>query len=252
MCGAVISYTLCSEKGIWLFHDSVFLLIGDTLGDDMKRNPISEDHNINLGFGSGFPGSRFRISIRLLFHRFWWCDFRYELKYAWQRAICGYDDSLTWSLGENIKKYIIIGLQSLAENHMGVPDFDSKGGYKIYANLSSVEANALTESRSSEWKSLLKDLADKFYESLKYEDSKYELNQFEDEWHASFETIFIKEAGSNYYTMKTVPATGYSQQQYESLNALCKKREAEISDYKTDKEKEAMARLTEILPYLWD
>jgi len=218
----------------------------------MKSKPINKYHNINIGFGSGFPGSRFRISLKLLFHRFWWRDFRYELKCAWQRAIRGYDNSLTWSLNENIKQYIIIGLQTLAENHMGVPDFDLKGGYEIYANLSSEEADALTESRSRAWKSLLNDLADKFYESLEHEDSNYEKNQYEEDWHNSFKTEFVKEDGGKYYSMKDVPANGYTQEQYESLKELYRKREEEIHNYKMKNEKEAMIKLTEILPYLWD
>ncbi|MCL2821062.1 MAG: hypothetical protein FWD38_09625 [Oscillospiraceae bacterium] len=218
----------------------------------MKSKLVNKYKNINIGFGSGFPGSRFKISFRLIFHRFWWRDLRYELIYAWQRAVRGYDNSLTWSLDENIKKYIIIGLLSLAESHMGVPNFDYRGGYEVYANLSSEEADALTESRSKEWKLLLIDLADKFYESLKHEDSQYELNQHEDDWHNSFTTEFIKEADSNYSTMKFVPANGYTQEQYESLSELYRNREDEIYEYKKENEKTAMAKLTEILPYLWD
>ena len=64
---------------------------------------------------------------------------------------------------------------------MGVPNFDYRGGYEAYANLSSEEADALTESRSKEWKLLLIELADMFYESLKHEESQYELNQYADD-----------------------------------------------------------------------
>ena len=220
--------------------------------NDVLNKNVSKYPNINLGFGSGFPGSKFKITFKLFFHHFWWRDFCYELKCAWQRAVRGYDNSLTWNLDENIKKYIIIGLQTLAEKHRGVPNFDFKGGYEIYANLSAGEADALAESRSREWKSLLYELADKFYESLKHEDSNYELNQYEDEWHTSFETEFVKEDGGKYYTMKIVPTNGYTQDQYESLNELYIKREEEIRDYKIKSEKEAIMKLIEILPYLWD
>jgi len=218
----------------------------------MKSKLVSKYPNIILGFGSGYPGSKFKINFKLLFHRFWWRDFRYELKYAWQRAVHGYDISLTWNLDENIKKYIIIGLLSLAENHTGVPDFDSKGSYEVYADLSSEEADTLTESRSKEWKSLLIDLADKFYESLKHEDSQYEQNQYEDDWQNSFETVFSKEEGSLFSTMKTVPANGYTLEQHELLSEHYRKREEEIHEYKAKNEKAAMAKLTELLPYLWD
>jgi len=218
----------------------------------MKSKLVNKYKKINIGFGSGFPGSRFKISFRLFIHRFWWRDLRYELIYAWQRAAHGYDNSLTWNLDENIKKYIIIGLLSLAESNMGVPNFDYRGGYEAYANLSSEEAEALTESRSKEWKLLLTDLADKFYESLKHEDSQYELNQYEEEWHNSFTTEFTKEADSSYSTMKFVPTNGYTQEQYESLCELYRNRDKEIQEYKANNEKTAMTKLTEILPYLWD
>ena len=226
--------------------------ISDTWSNKMKSKLVNKYKKINIGFGSGFPGSRFKVNFRLFFHRFWWRDLRYELIYAWQRAVRGYDNSLTWSLDENIKKYIIIGLLSLAESHMGVPNYDFIGGYEAYADLSSQEADALTESRSKEWKKLLIDLADKFYESLKHEESQYELNQYEDDWHNSFKTEFIKEPDSRYYTMEIIPANGYTQEQYESLSELYKKREDEICEYKKENEKTAMAKLTEILPYLWD
>ena len=69
----------------------------------MKSKPVSKYPNINIGFGSGYPISKFKINLKLLFNRFWWRDFRYELKCAWQRAVRGYDNSLTWNLDENIK-----------------------------------------------------------------------------------------------------------------------------------------------------
>ena len=218
----------------------------------MKNKPIYKYPNINIGFGSGFPGGRFKISFKLLCHRLWWQNIRSELKFAWQRAIRGYDNWLYWGLDENIKKYIIIGLLSLAESNMGTPNYGLKDGYKAFANLSSEEASALTEARSREWKILLTELADNFYESLKHTDSQYELNQYEEEWYKSFITEFVRVSDSNYYTMKTFPANGYTQEQYESLSELFRNREKEINEYKAEKEKIAMAKLTEILPYLWD
>jgi len=218
----------------------------------MKSKIVYKYKKINIGFGSSFPGGRFKINFKLLLHRLWWQNIRSELKFAWQRATRGYDNWLYWGLDENIKKYIIIGLISLAESHMGVPSFNYRGGYEAYANLSSEEADALTELRTKEWKQQLLDLADIFYESLKHEDSQYEFNHYEDDWYNSFKTEFIKVSDSNYYRMEIIPANGYTQEQYESLSELYQNREDEICEYKKENEKIAMAKLTEILPYLWD
>jgi len=218
----------------------------------MKKGHTKKYQSINLGFGAHFPSSKFRISPKLILHRFWWRDLRCELKYAWQRASRGYDNSLVWSFDESIKKLIIIGLLELAENHTGVPNFDAKGSYEDYEDLTPDEADALTESRSKAWSAVLTGLADDMYESLKFEDSQYETNQYCEEWRRSFVTESYKSDVSGYSTMKFVPAEGYTQEQYELLNNQYNERSAQIDAYKTEKEKSAMARLTELLPYLWD
>jgi len=218
----------------------------------MKKKRIRKYQGINLGFGAHFPSSKFRISLKLIFHRFWWRDLRYELKYAWQRAKRGYDDSLTWSFDEEIKKLIVTGLLELAANHRGVPDFDGKGGFDSYKDLSADEANALTDVRSEAWSSVLNALADDFYESMKHAESQYEINQYEDEWHSSFTTEFSKVDDRCYSTLKFAPAEGYTQEQYEELCQLYRNRSAEIDSYKSEKEKAAMKRFTELLPFLWD
>ena len=181
--------------------------------------------------------------------RRWRRELHVEINDAWRRAAHGYDSNLLWDMREHLMKTIITGLLELAEKGNSVPDYDVIGGSHDNAALSYDETDELTNERLKEWKKLLKDLADEFYDLLMFSDQKHELNQYKDELHKSYS---FEEEKDDPNSFAFVLADGYTQEQYESLSSAYNEREKEIMEYKSMKEKAAMERLTDILPFLWN
>ena len=213
---------------------------------DKKYSP-----EINLGFGSGYPTSKFKITWILLFHPWWWRDFKYEFKYAWQRIVRGYDDQATWDLAEYVKKLMVHLLIDLADTHHGVPDFD---GYNFhdYYEIPKEEIERKLAERDVVWTQILRDLADEFYESLTWVDSQYEINQYDEEYHDSFVVKFIPSEPKGYSELIFIPNEGYTQEQVDKLSEKFRNREDEIGEYKKEKFNLALDGFKKYAKFLWD
>ena len=83
-----------------------------------------------------------------------------RIKYALQRAVRGYDDTAIVSLDDYIQSIIIRGLLHLADLRFGVPVFDND------------DESLSLEERLVLWKEKLAEIADHFYESIRYADKK--------------------------------------------------------------------------------
>ena len=191
--------------------------------------------NMKFGLGSHFLG---KPRFRAIFHPFFWRDVRLEIKWAWQRAIRGYDDSAVWSLNEHLKKYIVKTLLDLADNHHGVPQLEEWVSKTI-------------KEQSELWAGRLAEIAAHFYESCEWEDSEVEKNEFEEEWHNAHEYVFEPES-NGYSRMVTEPKNGYSHEQVDELGEKWREREREIAKYKKNQLALGLKKLTEIFNHLGD
>ena len=207
--------------------------------------------DINIGFGSGYPINRFKITWKAFFHPWWWRDTKYEFKYAWQRVTRGYDDQATWDVTEYIKKLLVHLLVDLAEKHRGVPAFD---GYNFhdYHEMPKEEAEHKLREQDVIWTQILRDLADDFYESLKWVDSQYETNQYEEEYHNSFDAKFFPSETKGYSELVFIPNEGYTQEQVDLIRDKFHKREEEIDAYKLEKLILALEGFKKYASFLWD
>ena len=220
----------------------------------MKNNEIkysSRYPNVNLGWGSDFPGGKFKINFKLLFHKFWWRDFKWEIKQAWRRATKGYDKSISWSTDDHLTRVMIRALLELAEHSHGVPNFDGFDQNK-YAEMSSEEANKVTEERAKKWQKLLAEIAENLYESLSGEECK-ESNQYEDEYFNSHKIEFQPcQDHPKYSTMVSVPINGYTEDEVEILRKKHRDRDNEIDKYKKEQFRIGMEKMLKVWDCLWD
>ena len=201
-----------------------------TLKSNVTKYPA-----VKLGLGSGMMG---RPHFRAIFHPWFWFDIRCEIKFAFQRAFRGYDDPSVWGMNTYLQKFIIRGLLDLAENNYSVPQLHEREDKPI-------------EEKDELWKKTLTDIAEHFYESLECEDSEYEKNEYEDEWHNAQDYGFrpIVDGRSE---MIHIPKNGYTQAQVNELENKYFVGYREICEYKADQLKVGLAKLSDIFPYLWD
>ena len=197
-----------------------------------KRYP-----NIKLGFGAHFEG---KPHLRAFFHPWFWRDLRYEIKWAWQRAFRGYDDVSVWGMDDYIRKFLIRGLQDLADNHHGVPQLEEWVDKPL-------------EEQDELWTQRLVEISEHFYESCLWEDSDFEKNEFEEEWHNSHDFEFEDlNDGSGCSRMINVPKNGYTKEQVEVLREKWSERDQSIQKYKREQLELGMKKLTKIFDSLWD
>lgn len=60
-------------------------------------------------------------------------DWKYEIKWAWQRVFRGYDDRLTWNLNSYLSEYLPKIIRKMTKNVHGYPrsmNRKAKGGFK--------------------------------------------------------------------------------------------------------------------------
>lgn len=133
---------------------------------------------VRLGFGSH---RTHKLNFINLFNRYYWRSVWYDFKQACLRFTRGYDDSAVYGMDEYLQKFILRGLLDLADNHIGVPSRMSNiNKYWGQSNLSFEESDRM-------WTQKLVDIAENFYESMEWEESKYEKNEFETAFSESFE-----------------------------------------------------------------
>ena len=197
-----------------------------------KRYP-----NIKLGFGAHFAG---KPRLRAFFHLWFWRDLWSEIKWAWQRAFRGYDDVSVWGMDDHLRKFLICGLQDLADNHHGVPQLEEW-------------VDKTLEEQDELWTRRLVEISEHFYESCIWEDSDFEKNEFEEEWHNSHDFEFEDlNDGSGCSRMINIPKNGYTKEQVDALREKWLERNQAIQKYKQEQLELGMKKLTEIFGSLWD
>lgn len=192
--------------------------------------------NIRVGFGAHFD---VKMSFRSIFSREFWHNLWWELRYAWLRATRGYDYPDVFSMDDRLKKYLVRILLDLADTSSTAPPLEE-----------------WTEKPCEEWHVLcpqrLVEIATHFYESLEWEESDIEKNEFEEEYFNSCDKDFEDGEDGCSALMIDIPKNGYTQEQVDILCDKWRNRRNEIEEYKHKQLELGMAKLTEAFPYLWD
>jgi len=205
-------------------------MVSTTKTNYSKRYP-----NVRVGFGAYFE---VKLTLRSFFSKEFWHNLWWELRYAWKRATCGYDDHAVFDMDNHVTKYLIRLLLELAETTSGTPlleEFEEK----------------TDEERFMIWRQKLSDVAAHLYESLTWEESDFEKNQFREEYFHSHD-FGTKETEEGHCQMVDVPKNGYTQEQVDELRDKYLSRDEEIRSYKSEQLELAMKKLTAVFPYLWD
>ncbi|MDR0946510.1 MAG: hypothetical protein LBM87_02005 [Ruminococcus sp.] len=184
--------------------------------------------NLNLGFKFRrvYNRSQILLNLEMLI---------IDLKQGFLRMFRGFDDRMYWDMCDNLTKLIVRLLLEFSENSYGygfLPEWKGKKDTEI----------------QKLWRRYLISTAGNFYRSLEDSECAETFNKYENAYLHSIEIDFETTKSSS--TLTFVPVKDCKKT--EKLEALYRKREKEISDYRENQRNIGFKKLMRIYPQLWD